>query len=123
MQIARVIDSAEVRRAEPTVLGEGLPRRIRPVAIPREDVRSAHQDFAESPIVRFVDAKRDAGERPTGGIEPRAPARIEGDDRAGLGQAVTGQDFPAETLQYRSEEHTSELQSLMRISYAGFCLK
>src|SRR3546814_1506317 len=25
--------------------------------------------------------------------------------------------------QIRSEEHTSELQSLMRISYAGFCLK
>src|SRR3546814_3466670 len=24
---------------------------------------------------------------------------------------------------HRSEEHTSELQSLMRISYAGFCLK
>src|SRR3546814_5575130 len=24
---------------------------------------------------------------------------------------------------YRSEEHTSELQSLMRISYAVFCLK
>src|SRR3546814_6221217 len=24
---------------------------------------------------------------------------------------------------WRSEEHTSELQSLMRISYAGFCLK
>src|SRR3546814_6077591 len=29
---------------------------------------------------------------------------------------------PAE-LQARSEEHTSELQSLMRISYAVFCLK
>src|SRR3546814_6653527 len=27
------------------------------------------------------------------------------------------------TLQARSEEHTSELQSLMRISYAVFCLK
>src|SRR3546814_3645270 len=27
------------------------------------------------------------------------------------------------TLTLRSEEHTSELQSLMRISYAGFCLK
>src|SRR3546814_2438580 len=26
-------------------------------------------------------------------------------------------------LTYRSEEHTSELQSLMRISYAVFCLK
>src|SRR3546814_8356118 len=38
-------------------------------------------------------------------------------------------DIPrdAETLQHRSgrrsEEHTSELQSLMRISYAVFCLK
>src|SRR3546814_6652493 len=31
-----------------------------------------------------------------------------------LGQLVT---------QQRSEEHTSELQSLMRISYAVFCLK
>src|SRR3546814_3735747 len=29
----------------------------------------------------------------------------------------------AETLGCRSEEHTSELQSLMRISYAVFCLK
>src|SRR3546814_4706181 len=27
------------------------------------------------------------------------------------------------TAHYRSEEHTSELQSLMRISYAVFCLK
>src|SRR3546814_3419918 len=26
-------------------------------------------------------------------------------------------------VMYRSEEHTSELQSLMRISYAVFCLK
>src|SRR3546814_10804323 len=32
---------------------------------------------------------------------------------------------PAEPLRFhpRSEEHTSELQSLMRISYAVFCLK
>src|SRR3546814_5036393 len=28
-----------------------------------------------------------------------------------------------ETIHYRSEEHTSELQSLMRNSYAVFCLK
>src|SRR3546814_7799626 len=28
-----------------------------------------------------------------------------------------------DTVQQRSEEHTSELQSLMRISYAVFCLK
>src|SRR3546814_7507684 len=30
---------------------------------------------------------------------------------------------PAGATNYRSEEHTSELQSLMRISYAVFCLK
>src|SRR3546814_6609596 len=28
-----------------------------------------------------------------------------------------------QSLEQRSEEHTSELQSLMRISYAVFCLK
>src|SRR3546814_1756504 len=32
--------------------------------------------------------------------------------------------FPKQgTAEIRSEEHTSELQSLMRISYAVFCLK
>src|SRR3546814_2055641 len=30
---------------------------------------------------------------------------------------------PTATYRTRSEEHTSELQSLMRISYAVFCLK
>src|SRR3546814_965080 len=30
---------------------------------------------------------------------------------------------PAAVEEVRSEEHTSELQSLMRISYACFCLK
>src|SRR3546814_6666641 len=31
--------------------------------------------------------------------------------------------YVAEATQWRSEEHTSELQSLMRTSYADFCLK
>src|SRR3546814_6839670 len=34
-----------------------------------------------------------------------------------------GVDQPASGTTPRSEEHTSELQSLMRISYAVFCLK
>src|SRR3546814_976399 len=34
-----------------------------------------------------------------------------------------GEDRTAEVAWERSEEHTSELQSLMRISYAVFCLK
>src|SRR3546814_10885609 len=33
------------------------------------------------------------------------------------------QGWAAAALNERSEEHTSELQSLMRISYAVFCLK
>src|SRR3546814_4376551 len=32
-------------------------------------------------------------------------------------------DYQRAESQHRSEEHTSELQSLMRISYAVFCLK
>src|SRR3546814_1783980 len=32
-------------------------------------------------------------------------------------------DFDQSEIDVRSEEHTSELQSLMRISYAVFCLK
>src|SRR3546814_10472384 len=36
-------------------------------------------------------------------------------------RAETG--FASQCYEYRSEEHTSELQSLMRISYAVFCLK
>src|SRR3546814_3458717 len=34
-----------------------------------------------------------------------------------------GLDYIKQRIVERSEEHTSELQSLMRISYAGFCLK
>src|SRR3546814_3068493 len=46
-------------------------------------------------------------------------ARHSGDHRlARLGEAL-----PALGDEVRSEEHTSELQSLMRISYAVFCLK
>src|SRR3546814_5260272 len=35
----------------------------------------------------------------------------------------SGQLRDVQTVRGRSEEHTSELQSLMRISYAVFCLK
>src|SRR3546814_8985005 len=36
---------------------------------------------------------------------------------------TTGTRLPTAEADARSEEHTSELQSLMRISYAVFCLK
>src|SRR3546814_9490283 len=40
-----------------------------------------------------------------------------------LGYKVSPAWFPPIAAAGRSEEHTSELQSLMRISYAVFCLK
>src|SRR3546814_3930866 len=45
------------------------------------------------------------------------PSRYVGTDRIGAEGHVRS------VLRRRSEEHTSELQSLMRISYAVFCLK
>src|SRR3546814_4119621 len=46
---------------------------------------------------------------------------LETDNRADEGCAQLGHEFVPRIV--RSEEHTSELQSLMRISYAVFCLK
>src|SRR3546814_9196170 len=51
----------------------------------------------------------DAGQE--GAVVAHADHRVH--DRVAIGHAA----------QVRSEEHTSELQSLMRISYAVFCLK
>src|SRR3546814_9107459 len=43
-------------------------------------------------------------------------------DRSGKAQAAADLRDKAAQIGRRSEEHTSELQSLMRISYAVFCL-
>src|SRR3546814_7549094 len=55
---------------------------------------------------------------------PRHAAALFADARClePLGAAV-GSPFEHREFGLRSEEHTSELQSLMRISYAVFCLK
>src|SRR3546814_5531447 len=60
--------------------------------------------------VGFQEAKGElppfVGERPQAGVDPKWPF---------------SRKFSEQSV--RSEEHTSELQSLMRISYAVFCLK
>src|SRR3546814_8238816 len=43
--------------------------------------------------------------------------------RTAPASALRAGDGPDRRTRGRSEEHTSELQSLMRISYAVFCLK
>src|SRR3546814_1996582 len=71
------------------------------------------------------------------GIEPARPdcdttRRLDSAEKAAKGsahdirqnaRAVQHDDRGARRGRSRSEEHTSELQSLMRISYAVFCLK
>src|SRR3546814_5889963 len=56
----------------------------------------------------------------------RGQVAAQRDDAAAADLLVTLQQrrqFRAAAAHARSEEHTSELQSLMRISYAVFCLK
>src|SRR3546814_9902398 len=60
--------------------------------------------------------------------EPRLAGRAAGKDKRGAGGGEAGSCLrspcsPRPSCAGRSEEHTSELQSLMRISYAVFCLK
>src|SRR3546814_3364156 len=53
-------------------------------------------------------------------ITDRCILLVQGD---GTGNTITLGPFTGDVPRNRSEEHTSELQSLMRISYAVFCLK
>src|SRR3546814_1131624 len=52
-----------------------------------------------------------------GRYDPKILAHVREEIQAGLGQ------WGRASLADRSEEHTSEIQSLMRNSYAVFCLK
>src|SRR3546814_1403934 len=51
------------------------------------------------------------------------PVRLVARDRRACGLFLRGVQRKDGAAILRSEEHTSELQSLMRISYAVFCLK
>src|SRR3546814_8491392 len=60
---------------------------------------------------------------PSEGVElywPGEPRRIDHEVELAV---VIGSPARCVSIDERSEEHTSELQSLMRISYAVFCLK
>src|SRR3546814_9304567 len=72
-----------------------------------EEVLASHPDVAECAVIGAADALK--GQVPIGLVVLKS----------GVGKA---HDEIAREL-IRSEEHTSELQSLMRISYAVFCLK
>src|SRR3546814_10246214 len=102
--------------------GEVAPerRRLPPVALvpPQPAVIAA--------VIVLDPAQSGERERGHDGFEPR-PMRA-GDllfqcREIGGDQAVVMVGIADQEVAPRSEEHTSELQSLMRISYAVFCLK
>src|SRR3546814_6879046 len=55
--------------------------------------------------------------------DPKWAVNALGEHRAGDAQEAADWVRYCNAATHRSEEHTSELQSLMRISYAVFCLK
>src|SRR3546814_9247481 len=57
------------------------------------------------------------------GLIVKTAGLVMGDEEAPMNCPRTGNHRDGEIAHDRSEEHTSELQSLMRISYAVFCLK
>src|SRR3546814_7289029 len=89
------------------------------------------RDVEHRPALPKLDvAPSDAESRIDGGLQIEADGRaigqLDGFDPVGRGVApdrhVRSQSRPQHHNK-RSEEHTAELQSLMRISYAVFCLK
>src|SRR3546814_8058388 len=81
-------------------------------------------DFIEQEKLRELFAQRCLGGHPTGIDTPIFIIECEGDCHSKSGSfAIDEKWFPSLEESLRSEEHTSELQSLMRISYAVFCLK
>src|SRR3546814_4677373 len=98
-----------VDRARPDAGGEqdvepvGGRLRLQPFARPGENF------VAVGPAVGFV---VHAGE-----------ARLADQGAEGVEAGEGDDDIMVGGFEHRSEEHTSELQSLMRISYAVFCLK
>src|SRR3546814_4826336 len=98
-----------------------MPANGRSAAAYRRSLREERGLFGDLYALsgRFVAAIRMKG--------LRLPEDLIGDDglvaawaHTDLGRDV---DWRRERILARSEEHTSELQSLMRISYAVFCLK
>src|SRR3546814_7155528 len=86
-------------------------------------------DLAVTAVVGAVRAApAQAGDAHAGAPAPPRRVRFPRPAAGGLGRACRGHRVLARRAgrsgqRDRSEEHTSELQSLMRISYAVFCFK
>src|SRR3546814_7320341 len=81
----------------------------------------------EKEVHRAGTNRRELGLLPVDGVTMTRIEYAHTHGRRRLPAVVPAKQVPVEelsqVLRRRSEEHTSELQSLMRISYAVFCLK
>src|SRR3546814_10085413 len=68
-------------------------------------------------------SRREIHKTPGRDLLHRLQVRHDGQQGAGAAGFLPRPQPAIHALRLRSEEHTSELQSLMRISYAVFCLK
>src|SRR3546814_3329873 len=93
----------------------------------RRPPRSTRTDtlFPYTTLFRSVLAGLDLARIAFGIMDQDVDIRVEREDGARLrpGDTIATVSGRARAILGRSEEHTSELQSLMRISYAVFCLK
>src|SRR3546814_7324781 len=88
-----------------------------------DDTRDLPDLTHSCPTRRSSDQAQRQGFQTTQGIiEPLRRGSLKAQPADPLDQGIE-HAFPFQAGQQRSEEHTSELQSLMRISYAVFCLK
>src|SRR3546814_7664820 len=94
-------------------------QRTRPARVPAE----INQRDIIALSIRRMDAERRTSAAARVVIDGR---KLNGNDAARIGHIKLRHTLPVDPARReveRSEEHTSELQSLMRISYAVFCLK
>src|SRR3546814_1421960 len=85
----------------------------------RRPPRSTRTDTLFPYTTLFRSSAPDGGSRRLAGVKRRCARGL----RCAAEPAACGRWLRLENRRARSEEHTSELQSLMRISYAVFCLK
>src|SRR3546814_8489849 len=86
------------------------------------DMLSAHQPFETYPaLIREAARALGATAQVAGGVPAMCDGVTQG--RAGMELSLFSRDVIAQATAIRSEEHTSELQSLMRNTYAVFGLK
>src|SRR3546814_2578182 len=96
--------------------------RRRPLA--GEQARVREEECPRADRGQSSDPRRHAAQpRPQRRIPPRRRHAFAAGDEQGVDPVVQTLDARRRGQRPRSEEHTSELQSLMRNSYAVFCLK